>query len=1709
MRFLALLFFLMPLVTNAQLWSEDFDGSNTTNPASWSSPSLPCGDNNDYVGIVCTPGTGCPIEVSPGANPGFEYFGATGQFFGARDMDSTPCGSGVSLDETLTFSGIDISSSPVTTTLYVCFDVAESRNNDPNGDGDFSDGAEWGTSNMREDTWDGNSFLFVNASVDGSPFDRVTAVSNFAVGGSTSDRRPGIDINCNGQSNDAGEPELTATFTSYCFELPTSGSSLDLNFNVGGLNGGGEDIAIDNIEIHSGSTPAGGTLLPACTPFVPADLSCNDLVLWRENFDGSNTTNPPGIILCDPTPSRDYLGIVCNNGDGCQNEINDDYLYFGASGQFFGVRDMDNVCNGSLDETLSFTGIDISACTGTTNLMYLCLDLAESQPNEGREMTGTPPREDSWDGSSSVNFMVNIDDCGFQEVSAIESIDGTDSRPAIDVDCNGGSATSDHLLSDTFQTFCFELTSLGSTLDLDINILGLNTDGEDIAIDNIEVICADDPTCLPSLPIVSCSLAEPLVIECPADVNIDCAASTDPASTGMATTESCPAEVSFADASTQGMGCALGNYTITRTWTVTAPSGATETCVQTINVTDTTPPVAACNNIAIVTDMTGSYTLTPADIAAIAAGTTDDCSGLDMSSVTPNVFTNADVGDNTVTLTVTDACGNASTCMATVNVTRGCTLDIDCSLVVDQTLECSADLPAEDITLVTAFDSCGPITVTAATVVSANAGCPGDAILITRTYSVVDTENNMAECIQTFTVESMVAPTIACPADVTVQCDQGTTPADTGMATGTASCSAAVITFADASTQTATGCGANTFVITRTWTATDDCGRIVTCDQIINVEDTTPPVIACPADINGTCTDSTLPADTGMATATDNCSADIIITSSDVSTQTLDGCGQFTFVITRTWTATDACGNASTCDQILSIADIEGPTITCPPNQMLTCRESPRPLASDINEFIAIGGLAADNCSNVEDLTLSFFDIPAAPSMLDFCPGSSEADRTLTRTYTITDVCGNVSSCDQLFIYAESLNGPVITATPADQTVDCPENAFPNLALFSADGECSDITFSVSDAVSSGTAGCPGSTIQYTYTATDACGRFATHVQTFTLANEGPEFVCPSDICVIDCSADTDMIQANFDAYAELATVISSCSSNITIGNSFNANSFITQNCANPTVAVEGAVAYQVVTFTATDACGRNGSCTALVVLKDSDGPVIESGVSVGIADCNDTNLQQGYTAWATNQINGLSASDGCASGSVSFSFTPSSPNTDCSSGLASTAVSFIATDACGNETILNTFYRIIDNGNGEPVMATVSGNLMTEEDEMVSLATVEVEGFLNNQMTTTDDGYYLFDLMMAQNYAITPSRNDDPLNGITTYDLILLGQHVLETNLLDSPYKMIAADVNESGSITALDMIQLRRLILHIDDEFSSGKSWTFVDAAYTFPNPSNPFATTYPTTASINNLTTSETINFVGVKLGDLNASAATNALQAGDTRSSDGTLEIKMEDEMLRAGQTYQLAFNASDFKEVAGFQFTLDFATESLEVLDYETSALSNMSANNFGFTKANEGKITVSWNETNAVSMADDATLFEISFTALADVQLSEVLAINSSVTASEAYQADLRKDVVLNFGNAISADNGFTLLQNQPNPFNQETIIGFQLPERTTATLTVYDISGRVILTQENSYDAGVHQVVLNSADLGTTGVLYYQLSTPVNTDTKKMIILK
>ena len=349
--------------------------------------------------------------------------------------------------------------------------------------------------------------------------------------------------------------------------------------------------------------------------------------------------------------------------------------------------------------------------------------------------------------------------------------------------------------------------------------------------------------------------------------------------------------------------------------------------------------------------------------------------------------------------------------------------------------------------------------------------CAGSYV-IEREWSAPNGCGGFASCTQTITVTDMAGPDIDCPPDITVDCDDSTDPADTGTATATDDCSGATVDYSDSVDQPDPDCAART--ITRTWTAVDGCGNPSSCDQIITVTDTTDPDIDCPADVTVDCGDSTDPADTGTPTASD-CS-DVTFGHTDSVDQPDPDCA--TRTITRTWTATDGCGNSSSCDQIITVTDSTPPDIDCPANVTVDCGDSTDPADTGT-------ATATDDCSGA---TVDYLDSVNQPD-------PDCATRTITRTWTAVDGCGNPSSCDQIITVTDS--------TAPD--IDCPPDVTVSGCCTPVDigepvvtDDCSEFTVT-NDAPDEF---CEGETT-VTWTAMDACGNSSTCEQLVTVT--GPE----------------------------------------------------------------------------------------------------------------------------------------------------------------------------------------------------------------------------------------------------------------------------------------------------------------------------------------------------------------------------------------------------------------------------------------------------------------------------------------------------------------------------------------------------------------------------------------------------------------------------
>jgi predicted outer membrane repeat protein len=265
----------------------------------------------------------------------------------------------------------------------------------------------------------------------------------------------------------------------------------------------------------------------------------------------------------------------------------------------------------------------------------------------------------------------------------------------------------------------------------------------------------------------------------------------------------------------------------------------------------------------------------------------------------------------------------------------------------------------------------------------------------------------------TIIVQDTTPPDIICPPNVILECPADTTPSATGEATATDICGAVTITHSD---QLQPSCG-NAGTLARTWTATDESGNTSTCEQIITVVDTTPPAITCPADVTLQCPVDTSVEANGSASAVDTCSS-VAITHSDLWQP---GCGN-TGTLTRIWTATDECGNSSSCVQIITVVDTTppqfqlsvSPTMLWPPDHKMVLITPSWTVSDDCvptPEVSLVSIIANEGDNTVGDgHTSNDIQINEDGSIYLRSERSGTSDeRIYTITYQAIDDCGNTT----------------------------------------------------------------------------------------------------------------------------------------------------------------------------------------------------------------------------------------------------------------------------------------------------------------------------------------------------------------------------------------------------------------------------------------------------------------------------------------------------------------------------------------------------------------------------------------------------------------------------------------------------------------------------------------------------------------------------
>ncbi|MBK6998153.1 MAG: DUF3494 domain-containing protein [Lewinellaceae bacterium] len=704
-----------------------------------------------------------------------------------------------------------------------------------------------------------------------------------------------------------------------------------------------------------------------------------------------------------------------------------------------------------------------------------------------------------------------------------------------------------------------------------------------------------------------------------------------------------------------GAGCVASPYVLTRTYTVSDQGGHSTACVVTYTAIDQTVPILTCPAPVSVSCTNNIPAPAPGSVTS-----SDNCGGaVTVVHVGDAISSQTCANRYIITRTYqgTDFCGNSATCAQTITVNDITAPSITCPANV--VVSCAANVPAPAPLTVTASDLCGgTVTVVHVGDVITGQTCP-NRFTITRTYRATDLCGNSATCAQIITVNDITAPSITCPANVVVSCAANVPAPAPATVTASDLCggTATVVHVGDVITgQTC----ANRFTITRTYRATDICGNSATCAQIITVNDITAPSITCPVNVSVVCASDVPAPSTAGVIASDNCGGAVtVVHVGDVISNQV--CAN-RFTITRTYRATDVCGNAATCAQIITVFDNIAPTFNNPPpNFTVECFEIPP---------VPPAPTATDNCAGV--VTVVFLGETQVDGI---CP----ILYTLVRTWRATDICGNSATVSQAVI-VEDTYAPQFTVQPADVVLECDLFTNPDAYQDWLDTyggavvtDCSTVTWTYENSpLQLDTAGCGGTFKRYIrFIATDECGNSAFQDARFSIIDtKPPSFTVLPQNLFLECwtGENGDAFLPEWLVDFEVSDDCGAVFTQVVILSE-------TPGCGNTFTRV-----YQ---FRATDECGNTTYVTASFGMEDILPPVIDTCPAGNVLLTCEFDIP-------VADPSSVIAHDNCGEVTVTLEST-FSYGVGCPYWPLTTAYTFAVTDECGNVSYCYQSFQVVD----------------------------------------------------------------------------------------------------------------------------------------------------------------------------------------------------------------------------------------------------------------------------------------------------------------------------------------------------------------------------------------------------------------------------------
>ena len=862
-----------------------------------------------------------------------------------------------------------------------------------------------------------------------------------------------------------------------------------------------------------------------------------------------------------------------------------------------------------------------------------------------------------------------------------------------------------------------------------------------------------------------------------------------------------------------------------------------------------------------------------------------------------------------------------------------------------------------------------------------------------------------------------------------------------------------------------------------------DChGNVNFCMATVKITDTSPPAIVCPADRTVYCTSPTIPDSTGFPTPGDVCGIDSIFFH---DTKMLTKCN--TGKLIRLWTAIDSSGNTSTCIQLITVVDTTAPVITFPGDISINCQLSPVPSLTGT-------AIATDDCSL---FLISFVDkLVQDPNACDH----------IERTWNVFNQCDSTNTSDIQNIFLTDNMAPswVSIQGSLDAQFDCAQNVVVPVPI--AQDNCTSLSVVIVNDNTNSI--CINQfTRSITYRAFDGC------------QNASPPFLVTIKVkdtippVLINCPDNVSLNLAADSCSKYLVFPVASANDNCgTVGLSNNSPYAASQKTGN--ISGSYPAGEHTVMIFATDACGNRDTCTVHIDINDVTPP---------IADCADITIcilgsiqQKDSLFIITPELikKDFNFFDNCTP--VIFSADPDT-FTCASIGPPPKLFTITLKDTFGNTTICHAKVLVVDSFNTCGIMFNdgyfVMGSLATPSMSAIKQSKVEV--YLDNilhEVKTDDMGYYMYPhVPEGTDVIIKPHKTDDYLNGVDILDFIYISNYILGKAPLPHTYSSLAADVNESHTISVGDLVEIKQLITHIKKSFTSNKSWKFIDSKCQQDALNNELSATLPQQLAIPDIQYHSLLNnFISVKLGDVDFSSA-SYFQSDhlEVREQEKAI-LELPEMFLEKDKSYTIDLSLKDPFLWSGIQASI-VIPDQLEIEVVQIGKLENMTNDNINLSHEEGTQLNFIWNNDDKIENIDQNQLLRLSFKSQTDGKLSDLLKLEQNRFETRAYDQSYKPanvDLVFNSGPLNNQKQLTRIYANRPNPFTAETIWPLYLERNNTkVNLIISSIDGKTIVNNNFELSEGYQELKLNSKELPGKGCYLYQIITNDTTQSGKIIL--